>query len=66
MLVEGNNDDNWPKQCEMHRLGLHVSFFLLSLSFLDTTDALKVRMVQWGGQQQQQRAQTMRDASFGP
>ena len=65
MLVEGNNDDNWPKRRVSRRLGLHVSFFFAFVVFpvyltmeIGTTDALKVWRGPVGGQQQQQRAQT--------
>ena len=56
MLVEGNNDDNWPKRCETRRLGLQVSFFFAFIVFsvyltmeIGTTDALKVRRGPVGG-----------------
>ena len=56
MLAEGNDDDNWPKQRETRRLGLHVSFFFVFVVFsvylmieIGTMDALKVQRGPVGG-----------------
>ena len=47
--MEGNDDDNGPKRRETRRLGLgefffiSVVFFIYLMTYIGTTDALKVR-----------------------
>ena len=62
MSVGGNDDGNWA----LGEFFFFFVFFIYLTIYIGTTDALKVRRGPVGRQRQRQRAQTTRDASFGP
>ena len=42
-FLEGNDDDNWPKQHETHHFGPHVSFYYYFLVSMQNPHMCNVR-----------------------